>query len=155
MQKLLDQVNQLRMHVPDYEKLQPAVSSANIGWHIQHMLLVFNRIITAVENSDPTLYKSSFNIKKSLVYTFNKMPRGKAVAPKTVKPIGQNIPETLLPEIETVIEKINTLATLQKNHHFPHPFFGKLNLRETERFLYIHTNHHLKIINDILNVKNG
>ena len=40
--------------------------------------------------------------------------------------------------------------SLDKNTHFPHPFFGILNKKETENFLVLHTKHHLMIINDIL-----
>jgi hypothetical protein len=39
---------------------------------------------------------------------------------------------------------------LDKNAHFPHPFFGILNKKETDNFLALHTKHHLMIIKDIL-----
>ena len=42
------------------------------------------------------------------------------------------------------------LENISKDHYFEHPFFGKIKRKETIRFLEIHTNHHLKIIDDIL-----
>ena len=155
MEKLLNQVKKLEMHIPDYVKQQSTVSTANVGWHIEHSLMVFIIIITAVENSDPAIYKSTFNMNKLLVYTLNKIPRGRAQAPKIVQPLGEVIPENLIPQVEKAFLKIRSLANLQKNHHFDHPYFGKLNLSETIKFLTIHTNHHLKIINDILKLKPG
>lgn len=150
MEKLLKLIKQLEKNIPNYAKQQTAISAANVGWHIDHSLLVFVRIITAMETSDPALYKSSFNLKKLLVYTFNKIPRGKAKAPKTVEPVGDIVPEKLMTEVDAVFKKIKALNNLQRHHHFNHPYFGKLNLKETNKFLAIHTNHHLKIINDIM-----
>ena len=150
MEKLLKLVKQLEMNVPNYAEQQTAVSAANVGWHIDHCLLVFVRIITAMESSDPALYKSSFNIKKMLVYTLNKIPRGKAKAPKIVQPTGDIVPKKLMENIDAATVKIKALTNLQKHHHFDHPYFGKLHLKETNKFLAIHTNHHLKIINDIM-----
>lgn len=150
MEKLLRLIKQLEMNVSNYAEQQTAISAANVGWHIEHSLLVFVRIITAMETSDPALYKSSFNLKKLLVYTLNKIPRGKAKAPKIVQPTEDMMPDKLMSNIETATLKIKALASLQKHHHFDHPYFGKLNLKETNKFLAIHTNHHLKIINDIM-----
>ena len=153
MEKLLKQIKELEMHIPNYAKQQASVSSANVGWHIEHSLLVFVTIISALENSDPAFYKGSFNMNKFLVYALNKIPRGRGKAPKVVQPVGDMVPENVLPMVEKAIEKVNVLASLQKHHHFPHPYFGKLNLNETVKFLAIHTKHHLNIINDILKVK--
>ena len=150
MEKLLKQIKELEMHIPNYAKLQTTVSAANVGWHIEHSLMVFVTIITALENSDPALYKGSFSMNKFLVYALNKIPRGRGKAPKVVQPVGEMIPENVLPQVEIAITKINALTNLQKHHHFPHPYFGKLNLKETIKFLIIHTRHHLNIINDIL-----
>ena len=150
MEKLLRQVKELEKQISNYEKLQTSISTGSIGWHIEHALLVFETIITAVENSEPSLYTSSFKMNKFIVFTLNKIPRGRAKAPKVVQPVGELIPEKMRQLVEIVTEKIKGLPKLQKNHHFPHPFFGNLNLKETIKFLKIHTNHHLKIINDIL-----
>ena len=150
MEKLLKLIKQLEKNIPNYAKQQTAISAANVGWHIDHSLLVFVRIITAMETSDPALYKSSFNLKKLLVYTLNKIPRGRAKAPKIVQPTGDITPDKLLANVDAAFKKIKALNNLQRHHHFDHPYFGKLNLKETHKFLAIHTNHHLKIINDIM-----
>ena len=89
-------------------------------------------------------------MKKILVFALNKIPRGKAQAPKTVLPTGEISTDTLMNTIETARKKIKALANIQKHHHFDHSFFGKLHLQETTEFLKIHTNHHLKIIKDIV-----
>ena len=153
MKTIQDQIQQLQFHIPDYATTNAAVSSASVGWHIEHSLLVFVRIITAMETSDPAFYKSSFNIKKMFALTLNKIPRGKAKAPKIVQPIGDIFPEKLITNIEAATLKIKALKNLQKCHHFDHPYFGKLNFKETNKFLALHTNHHLKIIHDIMKAR--
>lgn len=155
MEKLLKQVRELEAHIPDYAVLQPTVSAANVGWHVEHSLMVFVTIIDALENSDPALYKGGFNMKKFLVYALNKIPRGRGKAPKVVQPLGDANPEKIIPQVEKAITKIKGMESLHKHHHFPHPYFGNLNLKETIKFLTIHTKHHLNIINDILKAKAG
>jgi hypothetical protein len=49
-----------------------------------------------------------------------------------------------------VKENLMDWKDLDKNTHFPHPFFGILNKKETANFLALHTKHHLMIIKDIL-----
>ena len=46
------------------------------------------------------------------------------------------------------------MKELHANSNFKHPYFGVLNLKMTKRFLEIHTNHHLKIIKEILQSNN-
>jgi hypothetical protein len=42
------------------------------------------------------------------------------------------------------------LEHLDAKSNFMHPYFGQLNLKQTKKFLALHTKHHLKIIDDIL-----
>lgn len=150
MQTLPDQILQLQFHIPDYAITNAAVSSASVGWHINHCLLVYTTISDALQHSDPTLYKSSFNFKKLLVYTFKSIPRGRGKAPKTVQPQNTLLADELQLQVQKAIDKTNALTQLNPTHYFEHPYFGNLNVKETIKFLAIHSNHHLKIINDIL-----
>lgn len=42
------------------------------------------------------------------------------------------------------------LASLDENQFFTHTLFKQLNKKQTLKFLGLHTNHHLKIVKDIL-----
>ncbi|HSQ47122.1 MAG TPA: hypothetical protein VLM44_09410, partial [Lutibacter sp.] len=55
-------------------------------------------------------------------------------------------------ESQLAMAKINIqeIQNLPAHSHFQHPYFGKLSLKKSQRFLAIHTNHHLAIVNDIL-----
>ena len=58
--------------------------------------------------------------------------------------------KTLVEHLELTKSKIQELEIIDSKKYFNHPVFGHLKLSKTIKFFEIHTNHHLKIINDIL-----
>ena len=79
-----------------------------------------------------------------------KIPRGKAKAPKVVIPTHVATHEELKAKLQAAKNNILKLNSFSENSFFKHPFFQDLNVKQTEKFLLIHTKHHLKIIEDIL-----
>jgi hypothetical protein len=150
MNDLASQINFFESQIENCDRINTAISEANIGWHITHCNLVMSSIIKALEASNPAEYKTKFNWKKSLVFFTNKIPRGKGKAPDRVKPREAATKENLILKINEIKENINLLDRLNKNVFFEHPYFGNLNLAETKKFLALHNNHHSKIIKDIL-----
>ena len=151
MDKLNAIINQLESHIPDFEKTNPAVSSSTIGWQIDHSFLVINGVVDAIKKSNPSDYKWKFNKNRFLVYVIlRKIPRGKVRAPKAVQPFEEITLEHLKRKLEFTRNNIAGLQSLEAKNYFTHPFMGDLNLKTTIRFLELHTNHHLKIIEDIL-----
>lgn len=59
--------------------------------------------------------------------------------------------ETLKKHIESTKRKLAELQILKPTNYIEHPVFGKLRLKDSIKFLEIHTRHHIHIINDILN----
>jgi hypothetical protein len=134
-----------------FDKVNIAVSSGSIGWHIAHSLKTIDQIVTACKNSNPTEYQWHFNFKRFLFLSIaKKFPRGKARAPKIVRPEDDISQETLTLSLKNVRENLRNWDSFDKNKHFPHPYFGVLNKKETENFLKLHTKHHLMIIKDVL-----
>ena len=126
------------------------ISNATIGWHIDHSLMVINKVLSQLEKSDEKDYKLNFNLKRFVIFLKGKMPIGVAKAPEAVKPTQVfNEEETLL-FIEKAKNKVEMSMQLSKNKNFNHPFFGLLNTLQTLKFLNIHTKHHLQIIENIL-----
>lgn len=151
MQNLQNLISQLESKISQFETTNLAVSGGSVGWHIEHSLKTIDQIVTACKNSNPSDYQWHFNFKRFLIMSIaKKIPRGKARAPKIVRPEGDISLETLVLSMEKVKENLKNWESLDKNAHFPHPFFGVLNKKETENFLVLHTKHHLMIINDIL-----
>jgi hypothetical protein len=153
MQELSKLIKSLEEKIPMMDAANTQISSAKVGWHIQHSLLVVNSIINGLKQSDPNTYQWKFNLNKTLIFTLGKIPRGKGKAPKVVQPKEEITQATLLESVEKANISVAELNHVQKNQYFLHPYFGHLNLKPTIKFLKIHTKHHLKIINDILLVK--
>jgi hypothetical protein len=103
-----------------------------------------------MKKSDPTGYKQSFNLKKLIIFSRRKFPRGKGKAPKAVTPTEQPNAVDMQHHLEKTKLALAELSTLNKAVFFKHPLFGHLRLRDAIRFLEIHTEHHLRIIRDIV-----
>lgn len=150
MNPLLPLLLQLESHISNFEKTNPKVSNSTVGWQIDHCLLVINGIIGQIEISDPLKYQPKWNFPKFMVFTTGKIPRGKAKAPKVVIPTQVATQEELIAKLAAAKNNVLKLDTFSENQFFNHPFFKDLNVKQTKKFLTIHTKHHLKIIEDIL-----
>ena len=71
--KTLDPLlKEIEILIPKQELLMEKVSTAAIGWHIEHSLLTINAIIDQLKRSNPTDYKWKFNFTRTLIFTINK-----------------------------------------------------------------------------------
>ncbi len=150
MEKLYAQLEEIEKSIPALEKVNDTVSSAAVGWHLEHSLLTIENICNAAISSDPKYYKPSFKLIKHIILFTGKIPRGRAKAPKTVTPTAKLNIQQLKDHLQTTRNLLESLPTLERKNHFDHPFFGHLNKKTTIKFLGIHTNHHLAIVRDIL-----
>ena len=150
MKPLQQLIVELESFVPEAEKSNPNVSVVNVGWHIDHSLLVINQIVKAMDLSNPADYEYQFNWKRWIAFAFNKFPRGVAKAPRQVRPVEAFDVDKVAATIEQTKNSLAVFITLQPNQFFVHPFFGKLNKKAALKMLTIHTAHHLAIIKDIL-----
>jgi len=150
MNKINNLLNKLEDQVNHYSKFNPAISEGNVGWHIVHSCLVINSVCGAVCKSDATKFIKKFSFKAFLVLLVNSFPRGKAKAPSFTVPSEELSPASILQSIQASRKCIEALSKAGKNQYFTHPIFGDLNAADTFKFLGVHTNHHFKIIKDIL-----
>jgi len=140
----------IEKHLNHLETANTTVSHVSIGWHIDHSLKVINSISNALTTSNPSDYKNTLSLIAKVLLLFKYIPRGKGKAPKQVLP-----PKKItLQEIETQLSdakvNIKAISNLDKNAHFNHPYFGNMRRDTAVKFIKMHTNHHLKIVRDIL-----
>jgi hypothetical protein len=151
MKTLLPILTNLTEKLDAFEQVKPTVSISSVGWQIEHSLKTVDLITTACKKSDPSTYQWKFNLNRFLILdVLRKIPRGKAKAPKVVQPEGEITRESLQLHLEKVHQNLENWGKLDRNVYFFHPYFGNLHKKATERFLKLHTLHHLHIIEDIL-----
>ncbi|MGI9138700.1 MAG: hypothetical protein ACR2IM_06635 [Sediminibacterium sp.] len=150
MKKLLKVLNDFEKLSPQYLTKNLFVSEGDIGWHIIHSCLVITSVTKAITASDPTQYKNKFSWKAFFILLFNKIPRGKAKAPSFTQPAHEVTLDLILQHIAEARKSAELLLTTPNNKYFTHPIFGDMHVRLAIKFLYVHSYHHKKIINDII-----
>lgn len=150
LEKLTTVLDTLESHIQNQGTSNTKISKENVAWHIDHSLKVINNVSSALKTSDPNTYSNNFSLLGKVFFTLGFFPRGKAKAPKHVKPPEIILKKDLIAQINEAQANIRSITSLDKNAHFKHPIFGNVNTKRVPRFLIMHTTHHLKIINDIL-----
>ena len=152
MQKLEIILKEIDQLIEFHERLKTDVSQVSVGWQLEHVMMVINNVVTAMEKSNPSDYRFKYSPIRFVIMTFGKIPRGKGKAPKGVQPLEQETRtiESLRLHYENAKLSVEKLPQLDKNQFFIHPLFGYMKRNSTIKFLGIHSNHHLKIIRDII-----
>jgi len=150
MKKINTLLNNLEALIENYSTLNKAISETNVGWHIVHSCLVISSVCGAVVKSDDSKFIKKFSFKAFLFLLIKSFPRGKAKAPSFTIPSYELSPALILQNIQEARQSIEALSKAGKNQYFKHPIFGDFNTADTFKFLAVHTNHHLKIIKDIV-----
>jgi len=142
----LDQIAQL---INQGNTKNNKISAEGVYWHLNHSLLIINNVTKVLIKSTPLDYKTNFNFARTLIFALNFIPRGKGKAPKAVHPPNDTTKEALHKQLDEAKQLITHFKDLPTKSNFRHPLFGVLNLKQTLKFLKLHTNHHLKICRDI------
>jgi len=149
-ESLIPFIKKLERYISVKDKRKASVTTSDVAWQIDHSLKVFNLVCETLLKSNPEDYKSNFNTWRLVLFTIGYFPRGKVKAPKYVRPPEIITIEDLNEQILLAYQNIEKLKLADKHAHFKHFIFGLLDKKRTVRFLQLHTNHHLKIIRDIL-----
>lgn len=150
IKNLIEQLDELESYIPKMELSNEKVSKSTVGWQIDHSLKVINSVVKTLQSSEPDSYKNTFSFLGKFFFALGFFPRGKARAPKYVRPPDVILKENLISQYEEARNNIELIERLPQNAFFKHPIFGNINKKRVNRFLMLHTNHHLKIIRDIL-----
>ncbi len=141
---------ELEGYIKYHDSIDPNVSKVPVAWHLDHSLRTINEIYKAVKKSNPKEYRGSFHLGRSILLWTNTIPRGKAEAPKIVTPPDTISIDSLHINLNKAWLNLNAFDSIPKKAFFTHPYLGRLKKKTAKHFLEIHTEHHLKIIRDII-----
>ncbi|MCB9334743.1 MAG: DUF1569 domain-containing protein [Flavobacteriales bacterium] len=147
---LTPQLSALEKAIENKDKINTSVSEKGVAWHILHSLKVINLTCNTLINSNPDDYKWKFNKLRLFIFTKGSIPRGKGKAPKAVVPPENIHPNDIQQELEKAHQLLQQVNQLPTKSNFNHPLFGMLHRKKALRFLEMHTQHHLHIIDDII-----
>ncbi|MEO9571144.1 MAG: DUF1569 domain-containing protein [Polaribacter sp.] len=147
---LENRLKTLESYIPHSKSIDVTISKAAVAWHIDHSLKVINAVVISMKSSDPTLFRNNFSFLGKLFFKLGFFPRGKAKAPKYVKPPEVILDSAIIIQLAEARKHIKEIKELNENAYFRHPIFGHIQKKRVIRFIDIHTNHHLKIIKSIL-----
>ncbi|WP_452232317.1 DUF1569 domain-containing protein [Lacinutrix sp. MEBiC02595] len=150
LEKINLAINTLESHLENHTISNPKVSKSDIAWHIDHSLKVINSVVISLQKSDPNTFENNFSFLGKVFFALGFFPRGKAKAPKYVKPPEVILKEDLITQLQLAKTNVSIIGDLDKNAYFKHPLFGHINKKRVSKFLVLHTTHHLKIIEDIM-----
>ena len=150
MKNIKDQLLKIESLLPKIEVRNGKVSKASVGWHLEHLLLILNSSLKGLTMTDPEDYKPKFSLKKFVFLNFGLIPRGRIRAPKQFFPLEVPTQESILKLLNLAKDRLEAAKELPEKSFITHPFLGDFDKQTTLRFLWLHSNHHLKIVDDIL-----
>ena len=142
--------DELEALIPHMDRKTDEVSAASVGWHIDHTARTINVMFNELNGSDPEQYRSEFNFLRTVILTIGFIPRGAGTAPDTYQAAAPLTENTIRLQLAAARQNISSLYDLPEQAHYDHPAFGVINRDQAVQVLAIHTNHHLKIVQDIL-----
>ena len=128
----------------------PAVSAWSAAEHLDHLGKVTKSILLRLKT--PEVVTGSISVMGLAILTLGWIPRGRGKAPERLRGARVNGDELLrrFDEIEMLVGNLDPAAlALSRERIVPHPRFGGLTASEALRFAVVHTDHHLRIIEDI------
>ena len=150
MDKIEIQLQKIESLLSKIDVTNEKVSKASVGWHLEHLLLILNSSLKGLTMTNPKDYHPKFSLKKFVFLNFGLIPRGKIQAPKQFIPLEVPTQESILKLMNLAKERLKAVENLPEKSFITHPFLGDFDRKTTLRFLWLHSNHHLKIVDDIL-----
>jgi hypothetical protein len=134
MKPLESLIQQLENQISNASISNLSVSNSSVGWQIEHSLLTIKLITEQLKKSDPNQYKWTFNIGRILILTMQKIPRGKAQAPKIVVPKEGITTDSLKATVRQAKESIQVYKYFTQESLFRASVFWKIKCATNDLF---------------------
>ena len=131
------------------ESLHAPTSSWNVGQQIEHCCLVIGGVHDALQRSQPPVPRAKISLVRRGVFLTGRIPQGRAQAPRSVHPEPAPARAHLDACLQQARQQVEAIRAMAPDAWFKHFVFDVLKRDEALRFLQIHTDHHLRIIQQI------
>jgi DinB superfamily len=145
-------LDEIEQYFPHLDRRSPDVSAWCVREQIHHALLSANGIARLVVESTPGARRPSLSPIKWIVLTTGKIPRGRAQAPKRVRPSATVSREELEQLLAHARESLAWAEAADPAAWYDHFVFGVMHRNAAIRLIHVHTRHHLAIVKEILGV---
>ena len=148
----LDRVEALLAEEPDATPVRaPRVSGWSVAEQLDHLLKIVHAQIGRMFERRQS--RRGINLPGRVVLAIGRIPRGVGKSPEAVRGAPASRDE-LRDALTSARAKLDSLAAdpelcAERRPLVGHPYFGGLTPREALRFLAIHTDHHLRIVERI------
>lgn len=127
------------------------------GWtpaeHLDHLMRVAASIAELIMATDAAPLSRGINVVGRLILSVGRIPRGRAAAPERFRAERTDGAALLdaLGRLEASVARIAADGVARRRvPTVKHPRFGGLTPPQALRFMAVHNDHHLRIIDDIL-----
>jgi Protein of unknown function (DUF1569) len=124
-------------------------SAWTVGMQAHHALLAANVILGTLIESTPGERKEGRSLKRAVIMKLGKIPRGRGKSPDAAIPSIDVSKEELENLLASAREKLEKTENTAPDAWWDHFLFGVMTRDTTLKFLNIHTEHHLSLIDDI------
>ncbi len=143
-------LDEIEQYFPHLDQRNPNVSAWCVREQLHHTLLSADGIARSVVESTAGARRPSLSPIKWIVLTTGRIPRGRAQAPKRVRPSASVSREALEQLLVHARESLASAEAADPAAWYEHFVFGVMRRNAAVKLIHVHTRHHLAIVKDIL-----
>ena len=133
--------------------LKQDVSGWTAAEQLDHVLKVNASVLARVlQQPEPEALPKGINLIGRIILGIGWIPRGKGRSPKSLRgePAKCAALETQVASVRQQLDAVTSAHMARSTPLVPHPRFGGLSTDQALRFMVVHTEHHLKIVREIV-----
>jgi hypothetical protein len=136
----------------------PHVSGWSVAQHLDHVIKVNASVANGLLSANLEPLPKGMNILGHVILTIGRIPRGRGRSPARM--VGARVTgleiDAALSSLERSLAKVKELDLAKPSPPvIGHPRFRALTAPEALRFMAVNTDHHLRIIDDVLRASPG
>jgi hypothetical protein len=133
--------------------LKQAVSGWSAAEQLDHVLKVTASVLArALQQPEPEALPKGINLIGRIILGIGWIPRGKGRSPKSMRgePATCAALQGQVTSVRQQLDAVTAAHVARSAPLVPHPRFGGLSTDQALRFMVVHTEHHLKIVREIV-----